>query len=70
MPVEGINSDNNGDFVYAAENGILVRKNVVTGISSDSYCEIIEGLNEGDQIVGSGAAYMEEGMAVTAIPQG
>ncbi|MBD5453537.1 MAG: efflux transporter periplasmic adaptor subunit, partial [Lachnospiraceae bacterium] len=44
--------------------------NVVTGISSDSYCEIKEGLNEGDQIVGSSAAYMEEGMAVTAVPQG
>ena len=70
VPVEVINSDKNGDFVYAAENGILVRKNVVTGISSDSYCEIKEGLNEGDQIVGSSAAYMEEGMAVTAVPQG
>ncbi len=69
VPVEVINSDKNGDFVFAAENGILVRKNVVTGISSDSYCEIKEGLNEGDQIVGSIAAYMEEGMAVTAIPQ-
>ncbi len=70
VPVEVINSDKNGDFVYAVENGILVRKNVVTGISSDSYCEIKEGLNEGDQIVGSSAAYMEEGMAVTAVPQG
>ena len=70
VPVEVINSDKNGDFVYAAENGILVRKNVVTGISSDSYCEIKEGLAEGDQIVESIAAYMEEGMAVTAVPQG
>ena len=69
VPVEVINSDKSGDFVYAVENGILVRKNVVTGISSDSYCEIKEGLNEGDQIVGSISAYMEEGMAVTAIPQ-
>lgn len=70
VPVEVINSDKNGDFVYAVENGILVRKSVVTGISSDSYCEIKEGLNEGDQIVGSIAPYMEEGMAVTAVPQG
>lgn len=69
VPVEVINSDKNGDFVYAVENGILVRKNVVTGISSDSYCEIKEGLNEGDMIVGSIAAYMEEGMAVTAVLQ-
>lgn len=70
VPIEVINSDRDGDFVYAVENGVLVRKGVVTGISSDSFCEIKEGLQEGDQIVSSSGAYMEEGMAVTAIPMG
>lgn len=70
VPIEVVNSDRNGDFVYAVENGILVRKNVVTGISSDTYCEIQEGLEEGAQIVSGSGAYMEEGMAVNAIPMG
>ena len=68
VPIEVINSDKDGDFVYAVEDGILTRKNVVTGISSDTYCEIKEGLKEGDQIVSSVGVGLEEGMAVTAIP--
>lgn len=70
VPIEVINSDINGDFVYAVENGIIVRKGIVTGISSDSFCEVKEGLQEGDQIVSTIGAYVEEGMAVTAIPMG
>lgn len=68
VPIEVINSDMNGEFVYAVENGILTRKSVVTGISSDTYCEIKEGLEEGDQIVSSVGVGLEEGMAVTAVP--
>ncbi|MCM1153838.1 MAG: efflux RND transporter periplasmic adaptor subunit [Roseburia sp.] len=68
VPVEVINSDKDGEFVYVVENGILARKNVVTGISSDMYCEVKEGLAEGDQVVSSVGMSLEEGMAVTAIP--
>lgn len=68
VPIEVINSDKDGDFVYTVEDGILTRKNVVTGISSDTYCEIKEGLKEGDQVVSNVSVGLEEGMAVTAIP--
>lgn len=68
VPIEVINSDKDGDFVYAVEDGILTRKNVVTGISSDTYCEIKDGLAEGDQIVSNVSVGLEEGMVVTAIP--
>lgn len=67
VPIEVINSDQEGSFVYAVENGILVKKRVVTGISSNTLCEIVEGLNEGDQIVSNVMMGLEEGMAVTAI---
>ena len=69
VPVEVINSDKDGDFVYTVENGILTKKRIVTGISSESYCEILEGLNEGEQVVNNVSVDMEEGMAVTALPQ-
>ena len=69
VPIEVINSDKYGDFVYTVENGILTKKRIVTGISSESYCEILEGLNEGEQVVNSVTVDMEEGMAVTAVPQ-
>lgn len=69
VPIEVINSDKDGDFVYTVENGILTKKRIVTGVSSESYCEILEGLNEGEQVVNSVTVNMEEGMAVTAVPQ-
>ncbi|MCM1144875.1 MAG: efflux RND transporter periplasmic adaptor subunit [Blautia sp.] len=68
VPVEVINSDKDGEFVYVVENGVLVKRQVVTGISSDISCEIKEGLNEGEQIVSNVSANLEEGMPVTAIP--
>lgn len=68
VPLEVVNSDKEGDFVYAVEDGVLVKKRVVTGISSDTYCEIKEGLEEGEQIVSNISANMEEGMAVKAVP--
>lgn len=67
VPIEVVNSDKEGDFVYAVEDGILMKKRIVTGISSDSYCEIKEGLNEGDQVVSSVTVDMVEGMTVTAV---
>ncbi|MBQ6806363.1 MAG: efflux RND transporter periplasmic adaptor subunit [Lachnospiraceae bacterium] len=69
VPIEVLNSDKDGDFVYVVENGILAKKRVVTGISSDNYCEVKEGLTEGEQIVTDVTTGLEEGMAVTAIPQ-
>lgn len=69
VPMEVINSDKEGDFVYVAENGVLLKKRIVTGISSDDYYEIKEGLEEGELVVGNVVEGMEEGMAVNAIPQ-
>lgn len=67
VPIEVVNSDKEGDFVYAVEDGILLKKRIVTGISSDNYCEVKEGLNEGDQVVSNVTVDMVEGMTVTAV---
>ncbi len=69
VPLEVVNSDKDGDFVYAVENGILTKKRIKAGISSDSYCEVLEGLDEGAQVVSDVSLDMEEGMAVTAVPE-
>lgn len=69
VPIEVVNSDKEGDFVYVAEDGILMKRRIVTGISSDSFCEVKEGLNEGEQVVGNVTVDMAEGMAVMAVPE-
>lgn len=69
VPVEVVNSDKEGDFVFTAENGVVAKKRVVTGISSDSYIEIKEGLSEGEAVIVTTGQDLEEGMAVTVMPQ-
>ena len=34
IPVVALNADKNGDYVYVIEDGIAVRKDIVTGISN------------------------------------
>ena len=68
IPVEAINADKEGDFLYVAENGIVVRKPIVCGISTDIYTEVLEGITEQDAIILTSSSDLEEGMAVTVMP--
>lgn len=68
IPVEAINADKESDFVYVVENGIAVRRDIVCGISSDEQTQVLEGLAEGDTIVLSTLTTIEDGMAVTIMP--
>ncbi len=69
IPVEVINTDVEGDFVFVAENGVVAKKRITTGISSDSYSEITEGLAEGEAVIMTMGQDLAEGMPVTVIPQ-
>ena len=67
VPVSVVNVDMDGEFVYVVENGVLAKRRVVTGISSDTMVQISEGLAEGEGVVTSVSAGMTEGMAVMAM---
>ncbi|MBO5473533.1 MAG: efflux RND transporter periplasmic adaptor subunit [Lachnospiraceae bacterium] len=69
IPMELINSDREGDFVYVEENGIVAKRRVTVGISSESVCEIREGLAAGEKVILSNGEELEEGMPVTAVSQ-
>lgn len=68
IPVEAINADKDGDFLYVAENGIVVKKPIVCGISTDTYTEVLEGITEEDVIIVTSYTNLEEGMPVTVMP--
>lgn len=70
IPVEVINADKQGDFLYVVENGVIVRKAVVCGISTDTHTEVLEGITEEDQIVVTSIGEIEEGVVVTVMPEG
>ncbi|MCR5754238.1 MAG: efflux RND transporter periplasmic adaptor subunit [Acetatifactor sp.] len=69
LPVEAINADKNGDFVYVCENGVAARRDIKCGISSDLYVEILEGITEEEQVITNAMGDLEEGMNVTVIPE-
>lgn len=69
IPVEAINADRDGDFLYVVENGLVVKKPIECGISTDTYTEILEGISEEDVVILNSDSNLEEGMAVTVIPE-
>ena len=68
IPLEVINSDREGDFVYVEKNGVVEKKRITVGISSDSVSEVEEGLSEGDNVIMANGMEFEEGTPVTAMP--
>lgn len=70
VPVEAVNVDSQGEFCYLIENGVLVKKYVTIGISSETYIQIVEGLSKDQEIVTTSVYGMglDEGMAVTSMP--
>ena len=68
VPVEAVNADRDGDFLYVAEDGIVTRRPVICGISSDTYTEVLEGITEEDQIILGSYTGLTEGMSVTVVP--
>lgn len=69
IPVEAVNADKNGDFLYIVENGKVVKRDIVCGISTDTYTEVLEGITEEDEVILTSYTTLEEGMAVTVMPQ-
>ncbi|NLL80067.1 MAG: efflux RND transporter periplasmic adaptor subunit [Clostridiales bacterium] len=66
IPVEVVGADKDGDFCYVIENETVVKKRLKTGIASDLYVEVLEGLSEGDQVI-TDTTNITEGMPVTAM---
>lgn len=65
LPNENVNTSTEGDFVYVVQNGVVKKKAVELGITSNSKVEIKSGLKEGDQVVADTFGTIKEGMKVT-----
>ena len=67
LPIEAINIGKDGSFVYVVTDGMVQKRMVTAGISSDEYTEIKKGLEVGEQVIISVDAGIEEGMAVNPV---
>lgn len=65
VPVEAVYSDADNDYVYTIENGLVTRKIVKTGISSEKMTEIKEGLAVDDRVIISPVSESDRGNRAT-----
>ncbi|MCI9545979.1 MAG: HlyD family efflux transporter periplasmic adaptor subunit [Lachnospiraceae bacterium] len=68
VPVEAVNTGKDNTFCYVLADGVIARREVVTGISSDTLTEIQKGLKEGDLVISQLPAGLEEGSAAKSMP--
>ncbi|MGN0306989.1 MAG: efflux RND transporter periplasmic adaptor subunit [Lachnospiraceae bacterium] len=67
IPMEAVYTDVDGQFVYVAVNGMVEKRTVTTGLTTDLEIEITEGLKENEQVITESGTQLEEGMPVTAV---
>ena len=61
LPAEVVNIGKTGSFCYVIKNGVITKKDITTGISSDEYVEVLDGIQEGDEVIRD-LGSLEEGM--------
>ena len=64
VPVEAVNTDRNGDFCYVVEDGVAKVRYVTTGISSSTEIQILEGLQEGEEVITTISGTLADGSQV------
>lgn len=68
VPVEAVNTGKDSTFCYVLDNGVIARREVVAGISSDTQTQIQEGLKEGDLVIPQLTDGLMEGSAAKSMP--
>lgn len=51
VPIGAVKSNSGGDYVEMMINGVVIQQTIKTGLSNDTSIEVLEGLNEGDEII-------------------
>ena len=70
VPFAAINTDQKGDFCYVISDGVVERRSVTVGLTSEDQMEILEGLSEEDVVITDSSMGVEEGMAVEPLIEG
>lgn len=68
LPVEVVNIGKDGSFCYVIEDGLVMKRDITTGISSEDYVEVIDGIKEGEEVISDLGDYTE-GMEVHAVSE-
>ncbi len=64
IPTEAVIPELNGKRVFLYKNGVVGSQSVVTGLRSEEYVEVVEGLNPEDTVITSGILQINQGSEV------
>lgn len=64
LPIEAVNIGKDGTFCWVDEGGVLTKRAITTGVTSDECAEILEGVEAGEQVIADPGNH-EEGDAIT-----
>lgn len=64
LPIEAVNIGKDGTFCWVSEDGVLTKRMITTGVTSDECAEITEGIEEGEQVIADPGNH-EEGDLIT-----
>lgn len=51
LPTEAVNIGKDGTFCWVNEDGVMKKRSITTGVTSDECAEIIQGIDEGEQVI-------------------
>lgn len=66
LPTEAVNIGKDGTFCWVNKDGILTKRSITTGVTSDEYAEITQGVDEGEMVIPDPGSH-EEGDAITVV---
>ncbi|WP_230867138.1 efflux RND transporter periplasmic adaptor subunit [Iocasia frigidifontis] len=70
VPQSAILEENGENYVYIVNNNKAKKLRVATGIASEDQIVILTGLQEGDQLIITGAEYLKDGSRINLVGQG
>lgn len=66
LPTEAVNIGKDGTFCWICKDGVLTKRSITTGVTSDECAEITQGIDEGEIVIPDPGSH-EEGDAITII---
>ncbi len=66
LPTEAVNIGKDGTFCWVYEDGIMKKRSITIGVTSDDCAEITQGIDEGEQVIPDPGNH-EEGDTITVI---
>jgi hypothetical protein len=70
IPSNAILTSNDVQYVFVVEDNVAHRVDVTTGLTGSGVTEVLSGLEEGQQLVTVGQAYLADGDAVRIVGDG